>query len=87
MSNQRKYLIDTSVWIDYFRDSDKALNDFIDRLIDEDVVYTNGIIKTELLIGTKTPKEYDLTKNNLDCLYTIDLDNQFLMRCPKSVFN
>jgi len=86
MSNQRKYMIDTSVWIDYFRDSDKGLNDFIDHLIDEDVVYTNGIIKTELLIGTKTPKEYDLTKNNLDCLYTIDLDNQIFDEVSKVGF-
>lgn len=76
MSIQQKYMIDTSVWIDYFRDSDKELNDFIDRLIDEDVVYTNGVIKSELLIGTKTQKEYDLTKNNLECFHSLELDDR-----------
>lgn len=76
MNNRRKFLIDTSVWIDYFRDTDKVLNDFIDGLIDDDAVYINGIIKSELLIGTRTPKEYDLTKNNLNYFHTLELDDR-----------
>jgi predicted nucleic acid-binding protein len=76
MNDHYKYMIDTSVWIDYFRDSDKELNDFIDRLIDEDAVYINGIIKSELLIGAKTQKEYDLTRNNLNCFYTLELNDR-----------
>lgn len=76
MSDQHKYMVDTSVWIDYFRDTDKALNDFIDRLIDEDTVYINGIIKSELLIGARDSKEYDMTRSNLNCFYTIDLDDR-----------
>jgi len=86
MSSQHKYMIDTSVWIDYLRDSNKELNDFIDRLIDQDVVYTNGIIKSELLIGTKTQKEYDLTKNNLDCFNTLELDDRIFNETSKVGF-
>ena len=86
MSSQHKYMIDTSVWIDYLRDSNKELNDFIDGLIDADVVYTNGIIKSELLIGTKTQKEYDLTKNNLDCFNTLDLDDRIFNETSKVGF-
>ncbi|MCP4157326.1 MAG: PIN domain-containing protein [bacterium] len=59
----KQYMLDTSVWIDYFRDNDKELNDFIDHLIDEDAIYINGIINSEILIGTKTEKEYELIKN------------------------
>jgi predicted nucleic acid-binding protein len=33
MNNQ--YMIDTSVWIDYFRDANKKLNDFIDHIFSE----------------------------------------------------
>ena len=87
MSNQHKYMIDTSVWIDYLRDSNKELNDFIDRLIDEDVVYTNGIIKSELLIGTKTQKEYDLAKNNLECFKTLQLDDRIFNETSKVGFH
>ena len=84
--NKQKYMIDTSVWIDYFRDTNKELNDFIDRLIDEDVVYINGIIKSELLIGTRTQKEYDLTKNNLECFTTLELDDRVFNEISKVGF-
>ncbi|MCP4213753.1 MAG: PIN domain-containing protein [bacterium] len=69
-----RYMIDTSVWIDYFRDRDKELNDFIDRLIDLDSIYINGIITSEILIGTKTKKEYDLLQRELQCFRTLELN-------------
>jgi hypothetical protein len=81
-----KYLIDTSVWVDYFRDKDKELNDFIDQLIGEDRVYINGIIRSELLIGTKTQKEYDSVKESLDCFHTLNLDDHVFDETSKVGF-
>lgn len=40
-------LIDSSVWIDYFRSGDKS--DELDHLIDSNLVLTNDLILTELL--------------------------------------
>ena len=40
-------LVDTSVWIDYFRSGDKS--DKLDILIDENLVVINDLILTELL--------------------------------------
>ena len=40
-------LVDTSVWIDYFRSGDKS--EKLDFLIDENLVVTNDLILTELL--------------------------------------
>ena len=84
MSN--KYLIDTSVWIDYFRDSNKELNDFIDRLIDEDAVHINGIIKSELLIGTKTQKEFDQMKRELQCFHNLKIDDHIFSETSRIGF-
>jgi len=42
-----KVLIDSSVWIDYFRSGDKT-ND-LDYLIDDNIVYINDLILTELV--------------------------------------
>ena len=81
-----KYIIDSSIWIDYFRDSNKELNDFIDRLIDEDAVYINGIIKSELLIGTKTQKEYDLIKRELQCFHNLDMDDHIFNETSRMGF-
>ena len=55
-----KVIIDTSAWIDSFRpDSDQALSSFVKDLILKGHVLIPGIIKTELLRGTKNEKEYD----------------------------
>jgi len=40
-------LVDTSIWIDYFRGGDNAED--LNALIDEDLVVTNDIILAELL--------------------------------------
>jgi predicted nucleic acid-binding protein len=40
-------LVDTSVWIDYFRSGNKS--DKLDTLIDENMVVINDLILTELL--------------------------------------
>ena len=40
-------LVDTSVWIDYFRSGDKS--EKLDFLIDENLVVINDLILTELL--------------------------------------
>jgi len=44
-----KYMIDSSVWIPYFRDKEYKLKSLIKELIEKDSVYINGIIQTELL--------------------------------------
>lgn len=40
-------LVDTSVWIDYFREGNQS--DQLDRLIDENRIVTNDLILTELI--------------------------------------
>ncbi len=48
-------LVDTSVWIDYFRDSRNSKN--LDLLIDENLIVTNEIVLTELLPFLKIRKQ------------------------------
>lgn len=40
-------LVDTSVWVDYFRGAEDA--DEVDRLIEENIVATNDLILAELI--------------------------------------
>lgn len=44
-------LIDTSVWIDYFRDGGGATGDLVDALLDRDRVVLCGVVEMELLHG------------------------------------
>jgi len=55
-----KVIIDTSAWIESFRpQSDKVFRDLVKDLILKGRVLIPGIIKTELIRGTKNKKEYD----------------------------
>ena len=53
------YLIDTSVWIPYFRESGSEWGDLIDELVDEGRVHINLIVLAELLTGARSPAELD----------------------------
>lgn len=71
-----KILIDTSIWIEYFRKKEpycKTLNEWID----EDKICCTGIILAELLQGAKHKKELDVLK---DFLYIFDFieESKFL---------
>jgi len=69
------YLIDTSVWIDFFNGklSDSLRNQII-NYIENDEIYYNGIILSELLIGTKNTKERNFIQNNFDGFIYLPFD-------------
>lgn len=53
-------LIDTSVWIEYFRDSDAINSDIINNFIDNNQICINDLILSELIPSLKHKKENDL---------------------------
>ena len=66
-------LIDTSAWIFSLRkDYSPVIKDKIDRYLKENEIAINGMIKLELLAGTKTKSEYERLKKRLDNLVYIE---------------
>jgi len=63
-------LVDTSIWIDYFKSNNKS---FLDKLIQENLVLTNDIILTELIPFAKHKNETGIVEG-LQSLDTIPLD-------------
>ena len=55
-----KVLVDTSVWIDYFRGADNSKN--LDFLIDENLITTNEIVLAELVPYLKIKKQTKVVK-------------------------
>lgn len=53
-------LVDTSIWIDYFRDGNGSPD--LDALIDENIVATNDIILAELIPYLKIKKQIKVIK-------------------------
>jgi len=63
------FLLDTSVWIFALRKRFiPAIKDRVSHLLKEYVVLTTGMIKLEILGGTKTENEFQRLKVRLDAL-------------------
>lgn len=61
-----RVLIDTSAWIDFFRDTDGAVGDLVAKLIRLDRAYLTGPVMAELLHGAKGKRE----ATQLDAVFT-----------------
>ncbi len=76
-----KVIIDTSAWIESFRpQSDKVFRDLVKDLILKGRVLIPGIIKTELMRGTKNKKEYDRLNELLKGLDYLPVADDFWER-------
>lgn len=76
MNVKPEYLIDTSVWISYFRETGSENGDWIDKLIDENRIHINGVILVELLTGTKNAPEFERLSSALDGLKFVPSDSE-----------
>lgn len=69
------FLVDTSAWLFALRkDFIPEVKDQIDHLLKENAIITTGIIKLEILGGTKTQKEFQRLKTRLDALDMVETD-------------
>lgn len=64
MNASARILVDTSVWIDFFRRKEPAYTNVV-QLIDEDRIYCAGIILSELMQGANSEKELNVLKDFL----------------------
>ena len=69
----QKLLVDTSVWIDYFRDNSHT-TEFLEKQLLEDNVYIVGIIVSELLQGIKNETDREIIRNSLDAINYINMN-------------
>ena len=70
-----KILVDTSVWIEYFRDK-REIVEIIDDMLLQDRIYITGLIIAELLQGVKTEKERGMLERYIDSIPTVSCDDK-----------
>ena len=81
-------LVDTSAWIFALRKNPFIkLKSRIDHLLEIDNVFTLGMIRLELLGGTRTKEEFDRLKNRLDALYEISTDAELWSSAAQLAFD
>ena len=66
-------LVDSSVWIDYFRSADTPQVALLDSLLGSSPVAVGDLIAAEVLQGVRDEREYQLVKDTMDAFEHIDL--------------
>jgi len=63
-----KVLVDTSVWVSFFRGASSVFTDQLAELLQNDAACTTAIIRTELLSGTRNESEFRALANTLSAI-------------------
>jgi predicted nucleic acid-binding protein len=69
-------LVDSSVWVDYFRGAATPQADRLDALLGTEPIATGDLILTEVLQGFASDREFDQVRRMLTALVIIDLGGQ-----------
>jgi hypothetical protein len=67
-------LVDTSVWIEYFRRKDELIEKEMDGLLRSEAVATAGLILAELRRGCRTPNQVRLMLDAMEPLVYLEID-------------
>ncbi|HJX69958.1 MAG TPA: PIN domain nuclease [Dehalococcoidia bacterium] len=83
-----RVIVDTSAWIESFRPKgDTKLKEAVKRLIIEEEILLPGIIKAEILRGTKSKKEYERLSELLKGLIYLPVEENFWERLSRFSFD
>jgi len=67
-----RVLVDTSVWVDYFRGASPPISEQLDRLLSDAEVCVPKIVLAELLQGAKSDREASVIEDFLEAFTIID---------------
>lgn len=69
-------LVDTSVWIDYFKGTVTAQTDRLDGLLGQEPVAIGDLILTEVLQGFASERDFNQARKMLTSLTVVELGGQ-----------
>ncbi len=69
-------LVDSSVWVDYFRGAATPQAERLDALLGAEPIATGDLILTEVLQGFVSDREFDQVRRMLTSLVIVDLGGQ-----------
>ena len=85
--NGEKILIDTSVWIDYFKDKSAGLSKKVDEILSRHEVYVPKVVIAELIQGSKSEREVSVIEDFVDAFNIIDQREDSWIKAGKLSFN
>lgn len=82
-----KVLIDTSVWIKYFRDKPTRVSKKVDEILSRQEVYVPKIVIAALIQGAKSEREISVIEDFVDAFNVIDQREDTWIKTGKLSFN
>ncbi len=79
----KKVLIDTSVWIDYFKNKNLSLSRRVDDILSTADVYVPRIVIAELIQGAKSDKEISVIEEFIGAFNIVDQQQDTWIRAGK----
>jgi tRNA(fMet)-specific endonuclease VapC len=84
--NGRKILIDTSIWIDYFKNKSSGIAEKVDEMLTGDEVYVPKIVIAELIQGAKSEREVAVIEEFIDAFHIVDQGEDTWIKAGKLSF-
>ena len=63
-----RILVDSSIWIEFFRRPDAPASVVLDHLLAHRLVCTTGLVKAEVVPGARSPKDFRRLRSLFDAL-------------------
>lgn len=82
-----KVLIDTSVWIDYFKNRDDNFSQRVDEILTFSDVYVPKVVIAELIQGAKSEKEISVIEEFIEAFHIIDQTEDTWARAGRLSFS
>lgn len=86
MSAER-VLVDTSVWIEYFREPESEIGAVLDALMDDHEVFVPKIVLAELIQGAKSSREIAVLGGLLEAFHIIDHGSETWMKAGRLAYD
>ena len=85
MSGER-ILVDTSVWIRYFKDRSARLSEKVDDILSKEEVYVPKIVIAELIQGSRSEREVSIIEDFVNAFNIIDQKEDTWIKAGKLSF-
>jgi predicted nucleic acid-binding protein len=84
--NGERILIDTSVWIDYFKNKSAGISKKVDEILSKHEVYVPKVVIAELIQGSKSEREISVIEDFVDAFNIIDQKEDTWIKAGKLSF-
>lgn len=82
-----RVLIDTSVWIAYFKNGDNQLAERVDEILTTSSTYVPKVVIAELIQGAKSEKEISILEEFIEAFNVIDQTKDTWLKAGKLSFS